>query len=78
MCECHGDLRLGNMVLRGGQIEIFDCLEFSAALRWIDVISEIAFLGMDLRQRGALHLAIVMLNRWLECTGQHGGVKLWP
>jgi len=46
--ECHGDLHLGNMLLENGRIRVFDCLEFSPALRWIDVISDMAFLVMDL------------------------------
>ncbi|QEY31060.1 hypothetical protein EVJ50_01125 [Synechococcus sp. RSCCF101] len=76
--ECHGDLHLGNMVMRQGRIELFDGLEFSAALRWIDVISEIAFLAMDLRQRRAPALAMRLLNRWLEQSGQHEALDLWP
>ena len=49
--ECHGDLHLGNLAWVDGQLLIFDCLEFSPALRWIDVISEVAFCYMDLLQK---------------------------
>ncbi len=75
--ECHGDLHLGNLVLRHGRIEAFDCLEFAPALRWIDVISDLAFLAMDLEQSGHPGLAIHLLNRWLECSGDYDGLKLW-
>jgi uncharacterized protein len=49
--ECHGDLHLGNIALFEGRVTLFDRLEFSPALRWIDVMSDLAFLIMDLRQR---------------------------
>ena len=45
--EGHGDLRAEHICLVG-EIEIFDCVEFDAALRYGDIASEIAFLAMDL------------------------------
>ena len=51
--ECHGDLHLGNMVLIDGRITVFDCIEFNDRLRWIDVMSEVAFVVMDLQDRGS-------------------------
>jgi predicted kinase len=56
---------------------VFDCLEFSPALRWIDVISEMAFLVMDLEERGAPALANRLLNGWLASTGDYEGLRLW-
>ena len=76
--ECHGDLHLGNMILRGERSEVFDCLEFSAALRWIDPISDLAFLVMDLEERGQRRLALRLLDRWLESGGDHGALQLLP
>ncbi|MEB3352641.1 MAG: AAA family ATPase [Cyanobacteriota bacterium] len=75
--ECHGDLHLGNMLMRGGRIRVFDCLEFSPSLRWIDVISDMAFLVMDLEERGQPQLANRLLNGWLEANGDYGGLDLW-
>ena len=75
--ECHGDLHLTNLLLRNGRIQVFDCLEFSPALRWIDVISDLAFLVMDLEVRGAPVLANRLLNGWLAATGDYGGLGLW-
>ena len=75
--ECHGDLHLGNMLLEGERIRVFDCLEFSPALRWIDVISDMAFLVMDLEERGHPSLANQVLNSWLACNGDYGGLQLW-
>jgi uncharacterized protein len=80
--ECHGDLHLGNMLfdhsrIELGRIEVFDCLEFSPPLRWIDVISDMAFLAMDLQQRGQPQIAAGVLNRWLEATGDYAGMVGW-
>lgn len=70
--ECHGDLHLGNMALLGRHPLIFDCIEFSPALRWIDIASDLAFLFMDLSERGRPDFAWRLLNDWLERTGDHG------
>ena len=75
--ECHGDLHLGNLLLQEGRIVAFDCLEFSDTLRWIDVISELAFLVMDLQEHGQGRLGMRLLNRWLEQSGDWGGLDLW-
>jgi predicted kinase len=75
--ECHGDLHLGNMVLLNDAIEPFDCLEFNPGLRWIDVISEIAFLVMDLQERGRRDLAFRVLNGWLDHSGDYEALTGW-
>jgi len=74
--ECHGDLHLGNIVLIDAGVRIFDAIEFNAQLRWIDVISEVAFLVMDLVQRGRADLGWRFLNRYLEHTGDYAGVRV--
>jgi aminoglycoside phosphotransferase family enzyme len=61
--ECHGDLHLGNIALVDDEIQVFDGIEFNPNLRWIDVISEIAFLVMDLDEHGRPDLAWRFLNR---------------
>ncbi len=73
--ECHGDLHLGNIAWVNEQPLIFDALEFNPALRQIDVISEIAFLSMDLLHRGRHDLAWRLLDRYLELTGDIDGIK---
>jgi hypothetical protein len=74
--ECHGDLHLGNMALLDGEAVPFDCIEFSDNLRWIDVISEAAFLTMDLQDRGRPDLARRFLNAYLEQTGDYSGLEV--
>lgn len=74
--ECHGDLHLGNLAWVNEQLIIFDCIEFNPALRWIDVISEVAFCYMDLLHRQHRDLAFRFLNAWLEVSGDYQGVAL--
>tara|TARA_R110002095_G_scaffold172131_2_gene149559 strand:- start:4581 stop:6131 length:1551 start_codon:yes stop_codon:yes gene_type:complete len=74
--ECHGDMHLNNMILSKTGVTIFDCLEFNAELRWVDVMSEVAFVVMDLEDRGRADYAIRFLNHYLEITGDYGGVPL--
>jgi hypothetical protein len=76
--ECHGDLHLANMVLHEDRVVVFDCIEFNPALRWIDVMAEIAFTVMDLRHRGRPDFAQRFLNGYLEATGDYGGLRLLP
>ena len=73
--DCHGDLHLANLVRLPGGITTFDCIEFNADLRHIDVTCDIAFLIMDLVARERHDLAVHFLNRYLECTGDYGGVR---
>ncbi|MDD1606306.1 MAG: AAA family ATPase [Methylococcaceae bacterium] len=74
--ECHGDLHLGNMTLINGKIILFDCIEFNPMLRWIDVISEVAFLVMDLLHFGYQDYAYRFLNHYLQDTGDYQGLTL--
>ncbi len=72
--ECHGDLHVGNIALVDGELQIFDGIEFNANLRWIDVASEIAFLTMDLGERGHPGLAARLLDTYLQATGDYEGL----
>lgn len=74
--ECHGDLHLGNICWLDGGPVAFDCLEFDPSLRWIDVMSEVAFLVMDLLDHGLNAAAWRCLDRYLEITGDYDGVPV--
>ncbi len=76
--ECHGDLHARNIVRWRQQWLPFDCLEFDPELRWIDVISDVAFLVMDLVSRHREDLAHEFLSRYLEETGDYEGLRLLP
>ncbi len=74
----HGDLHLRNIVLVDGEPTLFDAIEFSDALADIDVLYDLAFLLMDLDYRGRRDLASLALNRYLDATGDSGGLKALP
>ena len=76
--ECHGDLHLGNMFLRDGNVIFFDGIEFSEEFRWIDVMSELAFIVMDFMDRGYRDLGNRLLNAYLERSGDYRGLHLVP
>ena len=75
--ECHGDLHLRNLVELDGRIVAFDCIEFSDELRMLDVISDLSFLAMDLAAAGRDDLAWILLNRYLEVSGDYAGMRLY-
>lgn len=74
--ECHGDLHLNNVVFHAGRPQAFDGIEFNPELRFIDTVSEIAFLTMDLTERGHAPLAWRFLNAYLEGSGDYAGLAL--
>jgi aminoglycoside phosphotransferase family enzyme/predicted kinase len=74
--ECHGDLHLGNITQFEGRTTLFDGLEFDAALRWTDVMSDLAFVSMDLSAHGLPRLAQRWINGHVECTGDADGLRV--
>jgi uncharacterized protein len=76
--ECHGDLHAANIVRWHGQLVPFDGIDFEPKLRWIDVISDIAFLVMDLASHERNDLAFALLSRYLEVTGDYDGLRVLP
>lgn len=74
--ECHGDMHLGNIALIDNVPVIFDGIEFNAELYWVDVISEVAFLFMDLEDHGKRDYAYRFLNGYLELTGDYSGLQV--
>jgi uncharacterized protein len=61
----HGDLHLGNIVLLEGRPVLFDAIEFSELIASGDVLYDLAFLLMDLVERGLEGPANVVFNRYL-------------
>jgi aminoglycoside phosphotransferase family enzyme len=65
-----------NLFDQDGSIYPYDCLEFNPDLRWIDQVSDIAFLVMDLMARHRTDLAYTFLNTWLEESGDYDGLAV--
>jgi aminoglycoside phosphotransferase family enzyme/predicted kinase len=61
----HGDLHLGNIALIGGEPVLFDAVEFSDAIASGDLLYDLAFLLMDLEERGLRRAANRLFNRYL-------------
>ena len=64
----HGDLHLGNIVLIDGRPVLFDAIEFSDIIASGDVLYDLAFLLMDLLERGLTRPASIVFNRYLAET----------
>jgi aminoglycoside phosphotransferase family enzyme/predicted kinase len=67
--DIHGDLHSRNIFYHKKPY-LFDCIEFNAAFRQIDIIAEISFLIMDLEFRGEKKLADTLLTTYLEASGE--------
>lgn len=74
--ECHGDLHCGNIVFWKGHWVPFDGIEFNSEYSWIDVISDIAFLVMDLQELGHPELSAAFLNAYLEEAGDYSSLSV--
>ncbi len=66
----HGDLHLGNIVLLDDTPVLFDAIEFDALVAIGDVLYDLAFLLMDLTERGLRPRANIVLNRYLRETDE--------
>lgn len=73
---CHGDLHLDNITLINGKPVLFDGIEFNDQFRWIDTLSDLAFLLIDLDFRQQPGLAAKILNRYLQLNGDYAGLVL--
>lgn len=75
---CHGDLHIDNITLIDDVPMLFDGIEFNEAFRWIDVISDLAFLLIDLDYRKKSTLKRKVLSLYLSRTGDYNALKLLP
>lgn len=74
--ECHGDLHADNIVRWQGRFIPFDGIEFNPQFRWIDCLSDAAFLAMDLLALGRSDLSCIFVNSYLEASGDYAGIGL--
>ncbi|MEX0751806.1 MAG: AAA family ATPase [Xanthobacteraceae bacterium] len=66
----HGDLHLGNIVMLGDRPVLFDAIEFDPLIASGDVFYDLAFLLMDLVERGLQESANIVFNRYLTATAR--------
>lgn len=66
----HGDLLAADIFCMQDSPVILDCIEFDDRLRWGDVISDIAFLAMDLERLDRQDLAEMLFARYHEFSGE--------
>lgn len=76
--HCHGDLHLANIVLLDGRPVLFDCIEFDEAIACIDVLYDLAFLNMDLIERGLTAQARDLLQAYHDLSGEDAALALLP
>ncbi len=76
--HCHGDLHLRNIVRLDGRPVLFDCIEFDDDFACVDVLYDLAFLLMDLLERGLPAHAQRVLQGYVERTLEGGGLALLP
>ncbi|PNX47715.1 MAG: AAA family ATPase [Thermoplasmata archaeon M9B1D] len=72
ICDCHGDLHSGNIVVENDDVCIFDCIEFNKRFRFSDVASDIGFLAMDLDFLGCPYLSSYLIERYVGKSGDVG------
>jgi len=72
---CHGDLHAGNIFLDNG-VTLFDRISFNKRFPCCDVMSEVAFLTMDLEFHGKKSLASTFVNQYIKNTGDTKGLAV--
>jgi aminoglycoside phosphotransferase family enzyme/predicted kinase len=71
----HGDLRPEHICLCE-PLQIFDCLEFSADLRRVDIIDELAFLAVECEYLGADSIGRQVLETYQRASGDQASEAL--
>ena len=66
--EGHGDLHAGNLCFTERGVVAYDCIEFNRRFRCGDVAAELAFLAMDLDQRGYPAFSSYLVKRYADRT----------
>jgi len=82
--DCHGDLHAAHVCFTddtrlsspGGQICIYDCIEFNDRFRYSDVASEVAFLAMDLDRYQQAGLSRHLVNIYVGLSHDEELLKL--
>ena len=73
--DCHGDLHAAHVCFCD-DICIYDCIEFSDRLRYIDTAADIAFLAMDLDHYERRDLSNLFIDSYVISSGDTGLLEL--
>jgi len=73
--DCHGDLHAAHVCFTD-DICIYDCIEFNERFRYSDVVSEIAFLAMDLDRYRQAGLSRHLVNTYVVLSHDEELLKL--
>ena len=68
--DCHGDLQAEDIFCLDDGPRILDCIEFDDRLRHCDVLSDVAFLAMDLERLGSPETARRFLELYRELSAE--------
>lgn len=66
----HGDLRAEHVYCADEGVELIDCVAFDKKLRIADVLSDVAFLAMDLERLAGPGASLALMRAWGEFTGE--------
>lgn len=68
--DCHGDLLPEDIFVdpETGDIHVLDCIEFNERFRYSDTVADVAFVSMDLRNRGRDDLAEALLEAYFRAS----------
>lgn len=68
--DCHGDLLPEDIFVdpETGAIHVLDCIEFNERFRFSDTVADVAFVSMDLRNRGHDDYAEAFLEAYFEAS----------
>ncbi len=64
--DCHGDLHTEHIIFEDAALYIFDCIEFNERFRFIDTMSDLAFLVMELAFLDQAHRTHTLLNAYFS------------
>jgi len=71
--DCHGDLRTEHIYFTYNiGIQIIDCIEFNERFRFQDIVSDLAFLAMDIDFSGFPDLSSTLLNHYVHNADDPG------
>ncbi|MGA1862747.1 AAA family ATPase [Deferribacter thermophilus] len=72
----HGDLRLEHVYFDNDEIGLIDCIEFNKRFRYNDVVSEIAFLAMEMDINGYIDLSDSLIAGFFSVFDDENSKKL--